>query len=210
MLSILWMTFLVSSSAVGIAALLGFPLGMWLGFTNFRGKTVIRLLLHTGMAIPPVIVGLTLYLLLSRSGPLGDWEWLYSPFGMILAQIILILPFVINMTMNAVENVSRDLLFQLKCLGASSRQIRAAVIHEARSGMLLAFAMAIGRSLSEVGAVVMVGGNIEGRTRVLTTAILQETSLGNFSFALILGSILLVMAFLVNSCLFFWQTRNSL
>jgi tungstate transport system permease protein len=150
------------------------------------------------MALPPVVVGLVLYLLLSRSGPLAMLGWLFTPAAMITAQTILALPFVVGITMNSVAAIPRELASQLESLGASGTQVRWTILREARLGVLLAVAAAFGRSISEVGAVLIVGGNIEGHTRVLTTSIIMETSKGEFQFALALGGVLLCLALLVN------------
>jgi len=150
------------------------------------------------MGLPPVVVGLVLYMLFSRSGPLAGLGWLFTPQAMIVAQVILALPFVVGITMASVAAVPGALLPQLRSLGATERQVRWTVLREARHGVLLAVAAAFGRSISEVGAVLIVGGNIQGHTRVLTTAIVLETSKGQFGFALALGGALLALALLVN------------
>jgi len=155
-------------------------------------------LAYTGMALPPVVVGLVVYLLLSRSGPLGFLDWLFTPQAMILSQTVLALPLVTGITMGAVAAVPSDVLLQVRSLGASHRQARWAILREARPGVLLAIAAGFGRGISEVGAVLMVGGNIQGQTRVLTTAIVLETSKGRFAFALALGGWLLALSLLVN------------
>jgi tungstate transport system permease protein len=188
----------VSGLAVAISSVIGVPLGAWIGLSQFRGKRTVAALIHTGMALPPVVVGLVVYLLLSRTGPLAFLGWLFTPPAMILAQTILALPFVIGITMTAVAGVSPDLVFQLRTLGVSPRQARRAVLREARPGVVLAVATAFGRSISEVGAVLLVGGNIQGHTRVLTTAIILETSKGQFGLALALGAALLSVALLAN------------
>ncbi len=148
--------------------------------------------------MPPVVVGLLVYLLLSHSGPFGSLDWLYTPKAMILAQVVLDLPFVVGITMTAVAAVPTNLMFQLRTLGASERQARWTILGEARSGVILAIATAFGRSISEVGAVWMVGGNIQDHTRVLTTAIILETGKGQFALALLLGAILLSVALTLN------------
>ncbi len=196
--SIVWLSVRVSSCAVVISAAIGIPLGVWLGLSRFRGKRFVAALLHTGMALPPVVVGLVLYMLLSRTGPFGFAEWLFTPQAMILAQTVLALPFVVGITSSAVSAVSGDLITQIRAMGASHWQTRWTVLLEARGGVLLAVAAAFGRSISEVGAVIIVGGNIEGHTRVLTTAIVFETSKGEFTVALALGAVLLALALLVN------------
>jgi tungstate transport system permease protein len=195
---ILWLSLEVSGVAVAISAAVGIPLGVWIGLTEFRGKTVVKALAHTGMALPPVVVGLVLYLLLSHSGPLGFLNWLFTPKAMILAQTILALPFVLGITIAAVGGVPEELSLQLTSLGATRAQCRWAVLREARHGVLLAVAAALGRSLSEVGAVLIVGGNILGHTRVMTTAIVLETGKGEFAFALCLGAVLLGLALALN------------
>ena len=204
---ILWLSLQVSGAAVALSSLIGLPLGVWLGLGQFRGKTLISGLIHTGMALPPVVVGLVLYLLLSRSGPLGNWGWLFTPTAMVLAQFLLCLPFVVGITMAAVASVPAELSWQLRSLGASPSQARWAVVREARSGILLAVATAFGRSLSEVGAVWLVGGNIAGQTRVLTTAIVLETGQGHFALALLLGAALLSVALLINLVIVRYQWR---
>lgn len=196
--SIVWLSLRVSGTAVLVAALLGIPCGVWLGLTRSRGKRWLAALIHTGMALPPVVIGLVLYIMLSRSGPLAFLGWLFTPEAMILAQSLLTLPFVVGITMSFVASVPAELSLQLRSLGASPWQVRWAILREARMGVVLAVAAAFGRSLSEVGAVLIVGGNIQGQTRVLTTAIVLETSKGNFGMALTLGGALLLLALLVN------------
>ncbi len=206
-----WPIFLLSLEVSGIAvfvsSLIGLPLGVWLGLNSFRGKSLVMGTIHTGMALPPVVVGLLLYLLLSRSGALGSLGWLFSPQAMILAQIVLDLPFIIGITVVAVGAVPRELEWQLRCLGATTNQARWEIVREARAGILLAVATAFGRSLSEVGAVWLVGGNIQGQTRVLTTAIVLETGKGNFALALLLGGALLAVALTINLIIVRYQWR---
>jgi len=188
----------VSGLAVLGSSLAGIPLGIALAFSRAASRRWWNTVVQTGMALPPVVVGLLLYLLLSRSGPLGDWQWLYTAEAMILAQVILTLPFVIAVTASSVGSVPGELFWQLRVLGATPWQARLAVLKEARSGVLLAVAAAFGRSLSEVGAVMMVGGNIEGHTRVLTTAIVMETRQGHFALALGLSVVLMSVALAIN------------
>ena len=196
--SILWLSLRVSGTAVLISSFIGIPCGVWLGLSQHRGQRLLSALIHTGMAFPPVVVGLVLYILLSRSGPLAFLSWMFTTEAMIAAQTILASPFVIGITMSAVAAVPTELPEQLRTLGASERQCRWTILREARHGVLLAVAAAFGRSVSEVGAVLIIGGNIQGHTRVLTTAIVLETGKGNFEFALALGGALLLMALLVN------------
>ena len=206
---ILWLSIQVSGCAVLIATLIGLPLGAWLGSSTFKGRRVIWAMVYTGMALPPVVIGLLVYLLLSHSGPLGSLDWLYTPRAMILSQVTLDLPFVVGITMTAVAAVPSDLFFQLRTLGASERQARWTILWEARPGVILAIATAFGRSISEVGAVWMVGGNIQDHTRVLTTAIMLETGKGQFALALMLGAILLTVALLVNLVIIRFHGQSS-
>ena len=206
---ILWLSVVVAGAAVLVASLIGIPFGLWLGRLNFRGRRAVWAVVYTGMGLPPVVVGLLIYLLLSRSGWLGFLGWLYSPRAMILAQVILDLPFIIGITMTAVAAVPNELHFQLRTLGASEWQAKWTLLSQARSGVILAIATAFGRSISEVGAVWMVGGNIEDHTRVLTTAIILETGKGQFAFALLLGSILLAIALIVNVIILRFQGQPS-
>jgi tungstate transport system permease protein len=196
--STVWRSLHVSGVAVLVSSLVGIPMGTWLGLTRSRVRAILAVMIQTGMALPPVVVGLCLYLLLSRSGPLGSWGWLFTLKSMILAQIILTLPFILGITMISVAAVPPELFLQLRSLGASRWQARWTVLREARAGVTLAVATALGRSLSEVGAVLMVGGNIAGHTRVLTTAIVLETSRGRFALALALGGVLLALALVAN------------
>jgi len=195
---ILWRTLQVSGTAVLLSSVVGIPLGLSLGLARGKIATFCRALIYTAMAFPPVVIGLLLYIVLSRSGPLGTLGWLYTPQAMIVAQFILALPFVIGITMAAVAATPKELPAQLQSLGANRWQIRKALLREARFGVMLAVVAAMGRSLSEVGAVLIVGGNIAGETRVLTTAIVLETSKGRFGFALALGATLLGLALLLN------------
>ncbi len=204
LLTILLLSLQVSGTATVISAVVGIPAGTWIGLSRSSWKWVLTSLVHTGMALPPVVVGLLLYILLSRSGPLGTFGWLYTPRAMVAAQICLALPFVMGITMSAVSAVPGEMMVQLRTLGASAAQCRWTILREARQGMLLSIAAAFGRSLSEVGAVLIVGGNIEGHTRVLTTAIVLETSKGNFEFALLLGAALLLVAFALNVVMARW------
>jgi tungstate transport system permease protein len=188
----------VSGVALGIATLLGVPAGAALALGRVPGRRLIELLIYTGMGLPPVVVGLAVYLLLSRSGPLGDLGWLFTPPAMIAAQTIIGLPVVVGLTLTAVESVDPALRLQVRALGAAPPQVMWTVLREAQGGVLAAIIAAFGSVISEVGAVMLVGGNIEGQTRVLTTAIVLETRQGNFALALALGGVLLALATLAN------------
>jgi tungstate transport system permease protein len=198
---ILWLSLYVSGVALALATMAGVPLGAGLALYRVPGRRLIELLIYTGMGLPPVVVGLVVYLLLSRSGPLGALEWLFTPAGMITAQVIIALPVVIGLTFAAVESVDPALRLQVRALGATGRQVMWAVLAEARTGVLAAIVAGFGSIISEVGAVMLVGGNIEGQTRVLTTAIVLETRKGNFELALALGGVLLTLALAANALL---------
>jgi tungstate transport system permease protein len=199
LIDIILLSLFVSSTALLLAALLGIPLGAWLGLRRFWGQRWITTFIYTGMGLPPVVVGLVVYLLLSRQGVLGELSWLFTPQAMIFAQTILALPLVAGVTMTAVQGVDTDLRPQLRSLGATEWQIITTTLREARPGVIVGLVAGFGAAISEVGAVMLVGGNIEGRTRVLTTAIVLETRQGNFDFALALGIVLLLLAFLTNA-----------
>jgi tungstate transport system permease protein len=195
---IVWLSLRVAGTALALSALTGIPLGTWLGLARFPGKRLLTALLYTGMGLPPVVVGLAVYLLLSRSGPLGGLDWLFTPQAMVLAQSIIALPLVAGLTTAAVASVPAELLLQVRSLGASPWQARWTVLREARTGVVVAVAAGFGRVISEVGAALIVGGNIQGHTRVLTTAIVLETSKGQFALALALGGWLLMLTLLMN------------
>lgn len=185
--------------ALLIAVLLGVPLGAWLGLYAARSKRGWELLIYTGMGFPTVVVGLLVYLLLSRSGPLGVLGWLFTPRAIILAQVIIALPLVAGLTQSALEALSPDLRLLLRAWAVAPWQEAWILLGEARSGVLVAIIAAFGRIFSEVGAVMLVGGNIQGQTRVLTTAIVLETRQGNFELALALGALLLVLSAVINA-----------
>jgi tungstate transport system permease protein len=174
-----------------------------------RARELITTLLYTGMGLPPVVVGLFVYLILSRSGPMGTWGWLFTPNAMITAQVIIAFPLVTGLTMSAVQSVDPALRLQVRSLGATRLQEVWAVLVEARIGVVAAIVAAFGGVISEVGAVMLVGGNIEGKTRVLTTAIVLNTRTGEFSLALALGIILLALAFLANAAMLRLQGRMT-
>ncbi|MCL4867548.1 MAG: ABC transporter permease [Anaerolineae bacterium] len=203
---ILALTLQVTGGALFLAVLLGVPVGAWMGLRNRVPLAGCLLpLIYTGMGLPPVVVGLFVYLFLSNQGILGDLRWLFTPRAMILAQTIIALPLVIGLTLTAVQAVDPAVRLQVQSLGATRWQLTWAVLSEARQGMLAAIVAAFGSIISEVGAVMLVGGNIEGQTRVLTTAIVLETRKGNFALALALGIILLSLAFITNWALYRWQ-----
>ena len=197
----------VTVSALAISALIGIPCGTWLALIRFPGKRLLNAVIYTGMGLPPVVAGLMVYLFLSRSGPLGDLGWLFSIRAMIVAQTIIATPLIIGVTMSSVQGVDPSLRIQLRALGATSWQTTLAVLIEARFGVIVGIVAGFGSIISEVGAVMLVGGNIDGRTRVLTTAVVLETRRGNFDLALALGIILLTLSFIANLIMAFGQGR---
>jgi tungstate transport system permease protein len=198
LMEIVALTLQVSSIALLISTLAGLPIGAALGLYHVPGRSLITALLYTGMGLPPVVVGLFVYLVLSRSGPLGALGWLFTPRAMITAQTIIAFPLVTGLTMTAVQSVDPALNVQVRALGATRLQEAWTVLVEARIGVVAAIVAAFGGIISEVGAVMLVGGNIDGRTRVLTTAIVLNTRQGEFALAIALGVILLALAFAAN------------
>jgi tungstate transport system permease protein len=195
---IIFLSLRVTGLALVLSTLVGVPVGAMLGLSQLRARGFITALLYTGMGLPPVVVGLFVYLMLSRSGPFGAFGWLFTPSAMIVAQIIIAFPLVSGLTMAAVQGVDPALRVQVRSLGATRVQEVWAVLREARLGVVAAIVAAFGGIISEVGAVMLVGGNIEGKTRVLTTAIVLNTRTGEFSLAIALGVILLALAFVAN------------
>ena len=199
----------VSGTALLLSALLGIPLGVLLGLGAFPGRRLLVTLIYTGMSFPPVVIGLFVYLLLSRAGPLGFFGWLFTPRAMIVAQTIISFPLLSGLTMAAVQGVDPALRVQVRSLGATPLQTAQAVLWEARAGVIVAVVAGFGRIIAEVGAVMLVGGNIQGATRVLTTAIVLETRTGAFDLALALAFVLLAISFLINTLLVRLQGRVS-
>lgn len=197
----LWTSLRVTMSALFWSALIGFPAGIALAFARFKGRTGVMNIIYTLMAFPPVVAGLLVYLFLSRSGPLGPLQLLYTPTAMILAQILLALPVITGLTVLGLRSADRGVIDLALTLGATRRQASLALLREARLAILGAVVTAFGNAISEVGAAMLVGGNIEGSTRTLTTALMLETREGNFDRAIALGIILLLVSFLVNTVL---------
>ena len=205
---ILALTLYVTGTALFFSTLMGVPLGVFLALKRPVGRRLVVAFLYTGMGLPPVVVGLFVYLFLSRTGPLGYLSWLFTPRAMILAQIIISLPLVAGFTMASVLGVDPDFRRQLFALGATDWQTARAVLGEAKTGVLVSLVAGFGSIISEVGAVMLVGGNIDGKTRVLTTAIVLETNKGNFSLALALGVVLLGLAFMANALMIVLQGKR--
>ncbi len=204
---IIWLSLRVTGLALAISVIVGVPIGAALGLSRLRLRGLITALLYTGMGLPPVVVGLFVYLFLSRSGPLGGLGWLFTPSAMVVAQVIIAFPLVAGLTMTTVQGIDPALRLQVRSLGATPWQEIWAVLREARIGVIAAIVAAFGGIISEVGAVMLVGGNIEGKTRVLTTAIVLNTRTGSFDLALALGVILLSLAFLANVAMLQLQRR---
>jgi tungstate transport system permease protein len=199
--------------ALLISTVVGIPIGVALGLNRFFGRRLLIALMYTGMGFPPVVIGLFVYLMLSRSGPLGSLNLplvpaLFTPGAMVVAQSIIAFPLVAGFTMAAVMGVDPHLRQQVMALGATKRQAALAVLMEARVGVIVAVIAGFGGIISEVGAVMMVGGNIEGRTRVLTTAIVLSTRQGEFDLAIALGLILLGITFVVNVAMLRLQGKS--
>jgi tungstate transport system permease protein len=206
-LAILWLSLQVSGLATGIALLVGIPAGAALALTRFRGRTLFVSAVNTGMGLPPVVVGLFVTLLLWRSGPFGALEILYTPTAIVLAQAVIAAPIVTGITLAAVQNVPAAFRLQLLGLGASRPQMVWWVLKEARLPTLAAVMAGFGGVISEIGASMMVGGNIKDQTRTLTTAMVLETGKGNFDVAIALAVLLLALIFLVNWMLTALQQR---
>ena len=199
----------VSAIATMVSLLIGLPFGTWLALGNFRGRSVILSIINTGMALPPVVVGLVVAMTLWRSGPLGDFHLIYTPVAIIIAQTVISAPVVTGLTAAALEALDPRLQQQLLGLGASRGQMIWYLWREARLPLLAALMAGFGSVISEVGASMMVGGNIRGQTRVLTTAIVLETSKGEFDKALALSALLLVITYLINLALTWIQQRGQ-
>lgn len=203
----------VSGVALVFSTIAGIPLGALLGLTRFVGRRLVISLLYTGMGFPPVVIGLLVYLMLSRSGPLGQLgsplvPALFTPAAMVVAQAIIAFPLVAGFTMAAVMGVDPQLRMQTLALGATRLQTAWTILMEARIGVIVSIVAGFGSIISEVGAVMLVGGNIEHRTRVLTTAIVLETRKGSFDLAMAIGIILLALAFVTNLAMLALQGRT--
>jgi tungstate transport system permease protein len=204
----------VSGTALLLSTLIGIPTGVLMGLNRFIGRRLIMVLLYTGMGFPPVVIGLLVYLLLSRSGPLGSLNSsfipaLFTPGAMVMAQTIIAFPLVAGFTMAAVMGVNPGLRAQIQSLGATDHQTAWTILGEARLGVVVAVVAGFGSIISEVGAVMLVGGNIEHHTRVLTTAVVLETRKGNFDLAIALGMVLLGLSFLANLIMLRLQGRAT-
>ena len=207
-MSITFLSLQVSGSATLISLLIGISIGTTVALSNFPGKRIVVSLINTGMALPPVVVGLFVTIVLWRNGPLGVLEILYTPTAMIIAQTVIATPIVMGITLAAIQQLPKKLRLQILALGATRLQMVWILIKEAKLPLLAAVMAGFGGVISEVGASIMVGGNIKGYSRVLTTATVMETSRGNFEIAIALGIILLLLAYFINLILTQIQQRE--
>ncbi len=195
--------------AVAMSSLMGIPLGVFLALRNYPAKRIVINLVNTSMGLPPVVVGLFVFMLLSRDGPLGQFQLLFTLKAMILAQFILMLPMVTGLTISAIQSVGRDVIDTARSLGADRFQLTQLIIREAKIGILTGIIVALGQGFSEVGAIMLVGGNIRWFTRALTTAIVLETRKGEFALAIALGIILISLSYGVNLGLTYIQQSGE-
>jgi tungstate transport system permease protein len=207
-LQITWLSIQISGTATVLSLLLGIPAGVALALTRFPGRGFLVAVVNTGMGLPPVVVGLFVTIFLWRSGPLGALELLYTPTAIVIAQFVIAAPIVTGLTIAAMQQLNPRLRLQLLALGASRWQLLLLLMREARLPLLAAVMAGFGGVISEVGASMMVGGNLLGHTRVLTTATVLETGKGNFEVAIAMGVILLVLTFVVNYLLTWIQQRG--
>ncbi len=200
----------ISLSATAISLIIGITLGTVIGLTRFAGRRFLVSLINTGMGAPPVVVGLIVSVFLWRSGPLGFFHLMYTPYAMVIAQCIISLPIITGFTMASIQQIDPKLRLQILALGASNWQLLWLLIRDTRLPLMAAVMAGFGSIISEVGAAMMVGGNIAGETRVLTTAIVLENSKGQFGIAIALGIILMALVYVVNVVLTTIQQRSKL
>lgn len=206
---IILLTLKVSGIAVIISMVFGMPVGLLVGLNNFKSKRFVITIINTGMGLPPVAAGLFISIILWRSGPLGILGIMYTPTAMIIAQVLIASPIIAGVTLAAIQQVNPNLKLQALSLGANRAQVLWILLKEAKLPALAAIMAGFGGVISEVGASTMVGGNIKGQTRVLTTATVQNVGMGNFDIAIALVIILLILAFIVNLFLTLVQQREN-
>jgi len=202
---IIFLSLFVSLTSTILSSIVSIPLGIYLGIKEFRGKRLFSRLVYTLMSIPSVIVGLVVAILLSRRGPLGFLDILYTPTAMIIAQTILVTPLIIGLTYNLSKNRGKNIEKVGKTLGAGRLDVIILIIKELKIDILVNIATAFSRAISEVGAVMIVGGNIKSHTRVITTTISMMNSMGDYPMAIALGIVLLIISFGVNSLIYSYQ-----
>lgn len=206
-LNAVWTSLYTSSCAIVLAASIGIPVGVWIGLCRFRGRRLLVTLLNTLMALPTVVVGLVLFGVFSRQGPLGSLGLLFTPLAMIVGQMVLATPIVANFVLAAVKGSDERIINTALTLGATRFQASVQLLKEIRFGVMAAVIAGFGRVIAEVGVAMMLGGNIRNSTRTMTTAIALETSKGEFAFGLALGIVLLTVALIVNLILNLLQQR---
>jgi len=198
----------VSLTSAFIASVLGLALGIITALNEFKFKKPIMRMTNTLMSLPPVLIGLLVYMLLSRKGPFGSYGLLFSPTAMIISQSMLVFPIIFGLTVSSISEVAKDIELTCISLGADKKSTYITIVSECRMQLFSVITAGFGRAISEVGAVMMVGGNIRGKTRVMTTYIALETGKGNFNEAVVIGFVLLFISFLVNSILYRIQRRG--
>jgi tungstate transport system permease protein len=204
---VVWLSLIVSLSATLLAALIGVPFGAFVALTRFRGREPLIVVLNALMGLPPVVVGLAVFLTLSRSGPLGSWGLLFTPVAMVIAQTVLVTPIIAALTRQTIEDLWVEYRDELAAMNVSPLRRVLTLIEDARFSLMTALLAGFGRAAAEVGAIIIVGGNIEGFTRTMTTAIALETSRGDLSLAIGLGIILVFVVILINALA--WGTRRA-
>lgn len=206
---IVGLSLFVSTLSVLISTFIGIPLGVLLGTHNFKGKGIIIRITYTLMSLPPVIAGLFVFLILMRRGPLGHLQLNYTPTAMIIAQICLVTPIIMGLTFNLVKEKAPTVRRLAVTLGAQGSGVLSLMIYEMRVGLTTALVSGFGRAISEVGAVMIVGGNIKNKTRVMTTYITELKTMGDYSRAIAVGLVLLLIAFIITTTLYNFQERES-
>ncbi|MFZ1949061.1 MAG: ABC transporter permease [Pseudolabrys sp.] len=206
LIAIVRLSLLISLSAVLFAALVGVPVGACLALTRFPGREVLIVILNALMGLPPVVVGLAIFLLLSRSGPLGSWGLLFTPQAMVIAQTVLVAPIIAALTRQTIEDLWVEYRDELAAMDVGPAQRVATLIWDARFSLVTALLAGFGRAAAEVGAIIIVGGNIDGFTRTMTTAIALETSKGDLPLAIGLGMVLIFIVIIINALA--WGTRH--
>lgn len=206
---IVGLSLVVSLSSVVISTMIGVPLGALIGTHNFPLKNALLRIIYTFMSLPPVIAGLVVFLIIMRKGPLGSWGLTYTPTAMVIAQVCLVTPIIIGLTYNIVREKAPKVKNVAITLGAGKIDSLKLLILEMKIGISAAIITGLGRAISEVGAVMIVGGNIKGKTRVMTTYIAQLKSMGDYSTAIAVGIVLLILAFVINAFLYNFQQRDE-
>lgn len=206
---IILLSLYVSLSSTVISTIMGVPLGIFLGLKDFRGKKVLIRIIYSLMSTPPVIVGLAVFLVIARKGPLGFLGLTYTPPAMVIAQVVLVTPIVVGLVFNNVVEKGSNIRNMAFTLGANRLQTLVLLLNELRSNILVAVTTGYGRAISEVGAVMIVGGNIRGHTRVMTTSIAMLRSMGDYETAIALGLVLLLISFIINSIIYNYQRARG-